>query len=379
MQPNDFHIAVGHFEWRAIAGLGIAALVALALHFITFAIIRRVSRKTSSDSDDVFVRAVYQPSRWLFVLLVLMTGIQTIRLGPTIEKWWTIGSTMTLAALVGWLAWRIVGALKRIVEASADITVEDNLTARRRTTRVRILNRIAQVTILFLTIAFMLLAIPSVRAIGVTLVASAGLAALAVGAAAQPALKNLIAGIQMAFTEPIRLDDVVIVEGEWGWIEDIRLTYVIVRIWDDRRLVVPVSYFLEKPFQNWTRESASIIGTVFWQVDYTVPIERMREKLQEFVEASPRWDRRVCNLQVVDATEQGLKMRGLMSSRNSPINWDLRCEIREKMIVWLQQDYPTALPRFRAEMVSSGLAEEGLDTSRPAHGGASDLSSAPSS
>ncbi|MCB2014053.1 MAG: mechanosensitive ion channel family protein [Sphingobium sp.] len=363
MQPNDFHIAVGHFEWRAIAGLGIAALVALALHFITFAIIRRVSRKTSSDSDDVFVRAVYQPSRWLFVLLVLMTGIQTIRLGPTIEKWWTIGSTMTLAALVGWLAWRIVGALKRIVEASADITVEDNLTARRRTTRVRILNRIAQVTILFLTIAFMLLAIPSVRAIGVTLVASAGLAALAVGAAAQPALKNLIAGIQMAFTEPIRLDDVVIVEGEWGWIEDIRLTYVIVRIWDDRRLVVPVSYFLEKPFQNWTRETSHLLGTVFIYVDHGADIGALRHAWVAAVQANERWDGRVAILQVTDHRPDGIELRGLLSARDAPVAWDLRCEVREAMMDFLRVKMPEAMVKERVRL--DALPDKRADTAPP--------------
>ena len=363
MQPNDFHIAVGHFEWRAIAGLGIAALVALALHFITFAIIRRVSRKTSSDSDDVFVRAVYQPSRWLFVLLVLMTGIQTIRLGPTIEKWWTIGSTMTLAALVGWLAWRIVGALKRIVEASADITVEDNLTARRRTTRVRILNRIAQVTILFLTIAFMLLAIPSVRAIGVTLVASAGLAALAVGAAAQPALKNLIAGIQMAFTEPIRLDDVVIVEGEWGWIEDIRLTYVIVRIWDDQRLVVPVSYFLEKPFQNWTRETSHLLGTVFIYVDHGADIGALRHAWVAAVQANERWDGRVAILQVTDHRPDGIELRGLLSARDAPVAWDLRCEVREAMMDFLRVKMPEAMVKERVRL--DALPDKRADTAPP--------------
>ena len=350
MQPNDFHIAVGHIEWRALVGLGIATLVALGLHFITFAIIRRVSRKTSSDNDDIFIRAVYQPTRWLFALLVLMTGMQTIRLGPTVEKWWAIGSTMTLAALTGWLAWRIVGALKKIVEASADITAEDNLMARRRTTRVRILNRIAQVTILFLTIAFMLLAIPSVRAVGVTLVASAGLAALAVGAAAQPALKNLIAGIQMAFTEPIRLDDVVIVEGEWGKIEDIRLTYVVVRIWDDRRLVVPVSYFLEKPFQNWTRETSHLLGTVFIYVDQGEDIEALRQAWIAAVQANERWDGRVAILQVTDHRPDGIELRGLLSARDAPVAWDLRCEVREAMMDFLREEMPEAMVKERVRL-----------------------------
>lgn len=347
MQPENYHIAIGHVEWRVFIGIGASAIAALALHFIIFAVIRRIIRRTQSTSDDIMIRAVYQPSRWLILILILTAGMQAVRLGPQIESWWTIGSTMVLVGITGWLALRVVGAFKKIVEASVDITAEDNLQARRRTTRVRILNRIVQVTILFLTLAFMLLAIPSVRAIGVTLMASAGLAALAVGAAAQPALKNLIAGIQMAFTEPIRLDDVVIVEGEWGKIEDIRLTYVVVCIWDERRLVVPVSYFLEKPFQNWTRETSHLLGTVFFHVDPTTDVDRIRAKLTELVQDNPRWDRRVVHLQVTEVRPEAMELRALVTAKDAPTAYDLRCDVREAMMAFLRDEMPECLPRHR--------------------------------
>jgi len=363
MQPENYHIAFDHLDWRVLIGIGGSAIAALVIHFVIFAVVRRIIRRTQSTSDDIVIRAVYQPSRWLVVLLILMAGMQAVRLGPQVQSWWTIGSAMLLTAFTGWLALRVVKALRRIVESSVDLTAEDNLMARRRTTRVRILHRIAQVTILFLTIAFMLLAIPSVRAVGVTLVASAGLAALAVGAAAQPALKNLIAGIQMAFTEPIRLDDVVIVEGEWGKIEDIRLTYVVVRIWDDRRLVVPVSYFLEKPFQNWTRETSHLLGTVFIYVDHGADIEALRTAWLEAVQGNERWDGRVALLQVTDHSANAIELRGLLSARDASVAWDLRCEVREAMMDFLREHMPDAMVKERVRL--DALPKRESEVSQP--------------
>ena len=201
----------------------------------------------------------------------------------------------------------------------------------------------------FITVAAALTLLPGVRQIGVSLFASAGIAGLALGLAARPMLSNLIAGLQIAFTQPIRIKDAVVVEGEWGWIEEIGLFYVVIKIWDWRRLVVPLSYFIEKPFQNWTRESASIIGSVFWSVDYTAPVKAMRTKLEDICKTTPLWDGDVVNLQVSDTTDTTLTVRALASARNSPQAWDLRCYIREEMIAWLQETYPEALPRVRAE------------------------------
>jgi len=196
----------------------------------------------------------------------------------------------------------------------------------------------------------MLMSIPSIRAVGVTLIASAGLAALAVGAAAQPALKNLIAGLQMAFTEPIRIDDVVIIDGEWGRIEDIRLTFVVVKIWDERRLVVPVSKFLEESFQNWTRETSQLLGSVFWHLDPATDIDRLRAKLEQVVKANPRWDGRFFNLQVTDAKPDAIEVRALMTARDASTAFDLRCDVREAMLAYIRDEMPEAFVRKRGEI-----------------------------
>ena len=186
-----------------------------------------------------------------------------------------------------------------------------------------------------------------VRQYGVSLFASAGAASLIVGLAARPLLTNLIAGVQIAITQPIRMEDAVIVEGEWGWIEEITSTYVVVRLWDWRRMILPISYFLEKPFQNWTHNSASLIGSVYFFLDYRVPVERLRQKLLEIVKESPLWDGKVVNLQVSDALEHTVQIRMLVSARNAPQTWDLRCEVREKILEYLQAECPEALPRTR--------------------------------
>jgi small-conductance mechanosensitive channel len=192
-----------------------------------------------------------------------------------------------------------------------------------------------------------------VRQLGTTLLASAGIVGIIVGLAAQKSISTLFAGIQLAITQPIRIDDVVIVENEWGRIEEISLTYVVVRIWDLRRLIVPITYFLEKPFQNWTRISADLLGTVFLYVDYTVPVEAVRSELKSILENSKLWDGRVCVLQVTNASERTVELRALMSAADSSSAWELRCEVREKLIAFIRQNYPDALPKVRAELTES--------------------------
>jgi len=186
-----------------------------------------------------------------------------------------------------------------------------------------------------------------VRHLGTSLLASAGLLGLVAGIAARPVLSNLLAGVQIALAQPMRLEDVVVVEGEWGWIEEIYMTYVVVRIWDLRRLVVPLSYFIERPFQNWTRRTTNILATVFIYADYTVPVEELRQELHRLLLASGMWDGKVWGLQVTDATEQTVQLRALMSARDSGNAWDLRCHVREELIALLQGRYPRSLPRAR--------------------------------
>jgi small-conductance mechanosensitive channel len=203
-----------------------------------------------------------------------------------------------------------------------------------------------------ITVAAALMTYEQVRQYGVSLFASAGIAGIVVGLAARPMLSNLIAGVQLAITQPIRLEDAVLVENEMGFIEEINATYVVVRLWDWRRLVVPLTYFIEKPFQNWTREGAALIGAATIRTDYTVPVARVREEFERIVKSSPLWDRRVLNLQVTESDDRGIELRALVSADNSGRLWDLRCEVREKLIAFLQRDHPQALPRRRQDVVA---------------------------
>jgi small-conductance mechanosensitive channel len=217
-------------------------------------------------------------------------------------------------------------------------------------TQVMVLKKIAVGAIALFAIASMLMVFQSVRQFGTAIIASAGVAGIVIGFAAQKSLGTLLAGFQIAMTQPIRIDDVVIVEGEWGNIEEITLTYVVVRIWDLRRLIVPITYFIEKPFQNWTRTSADILGTILLQVDYGVPVDAVRQELTRILEASPNWDRKVNVLQVTDAKERTLELRALASSSDAGKSWDLRCEVREKLVAFIQKNYPDSLPRLRATL-----------------------------
>jgi small-conductance mechanosensitive channel len=228
-----------------------------------------------------------------------------------------------------------------------DISKEDNLRARKIYTQINILQKVANIVIIFFGLGLILLSFESIRQIGVGLFASAGVAGIIIGFSAQKAIGTLIAGIQIAFAQPFRLDDAVVVEGEWGWIEEINLTYVVVRIWDQRRLVLPTTYFLEKPFQNWTRTSADIIGSVFLYTDYTISFDALREELDRILAKTPLWDKKVKVLQVTDSKELTVEIRILVSAKNSPTAWDLRVHVREKMIEFIQKNYPDALPKSR--------------------------------
>lgn len=271
-----------------------------------------------------------------------------------------LGRTLTLAfvMLLGWIAVRAVDIGATVYLRRFRLDVEDNLLARKHVTQVRILKRALDTLVVIITVAAALMTFDSVRQYGVSLFASAGAAGLVIGLAARPVLSNLIAGIQLAVTQPIRVDDAVIVENEWGWIEEITATYIVVRLWDWRRLVVPLTYFIEKPFQNWTRENASLIGSVMLHVDHTAPVERVRAKLEEIARQSRLWDGRVVNLQVTDARERSLELRALVSARNAPATWDLRCEVREKLIAFLRDELPWALPRERLDLRPGEPARE---------------------
>jgi small-conductance mechanosensitive channel len=265
---------------------------------------------------------------------------------------------LVLIACVAWLIIAVINFLRDLITHRYAIDAADNLTARGVQTQVQVLRHVAVVVVVTVAASVMLMTFPNVRNVGQSLFASAGVAALVAGLAARSTFTNLFAGIQIALTQPIRLEDVVTVEGEWGWIEEIRTTFVVVRIWDLRRLVVPISYFIEKPFQNWTRKTANLLGTVFLYTDYTMPVEAVRQQFHRILEESGMWDGKVWGLQVTNASERTMELRALMSAPSGPAAWDLRCYVREKLIDFMQKEYPGSLPKARAELTRVPQPEE---------------------
>ena len=340
----------------------IAILVALAIDSVSNRLIRRLARRTPSQFDDIFVEAARWPMRWIIIAVTLTVSRRWMELSRADEALSAVIAGLIVPLLLGWLLIAMINALQGAVEASTDLTAADNLDARRRRTRISILSRIASITVGFLTVALMLLSIPAIRTVGVSLVASAGLAALAVGAAAQPALKTLIAGIQMAFTEPIRIDDAVIVDGQFGRIEEIRLTYVVVRAWDERRLIVPVTKFMEDTFENWTRTGSAITGTAFFYLDPAADIPRLRERFEAIVKADPLWDGRALGLAVTDMKADAIEVRALITAANSGDSFDLRTHIREGLLAFIRDEMPEALPQGRVKSNVPVSAEAMLAT-----------------
>jgi len=330
-----------------VAAIALAIVVALLVHRAAKAVLRRTAGRLENSWGNTVLAEASRPAKWITIAVAISLAQRAAPLDAWSTALWRQASGFIMPALFGWLAIALVRAVQQIVETRTDISVDDNLQARRRRTRVGILGRIVVVLILFLTLCMMLISIPGVRNVGVTLMASAGLAGLAVGAAAQPALKNLIAGVQMAFTEPVRIDDVVIIAGEWGRIEDIRLTYVVVKVWDERRLVVPISKFLEEPFQNWTRQSSQLLGSAFLYVDPGADVGRLRAKLEAVVTAHPLWDRRFFNLQVTDLKPEAMEVRALVTAADASRAFDLRCAVREAMMRFVADEMPESLVRHR--------------------------------
>ncbi|MNU51859.1 Miniconductance mechanosensitive channel MscM precursor [compost metagenome] len=210
------------------------------------------------------------------------------------------------------------------------------------------LTRSAHAIVVLLGLSFVLLTLPGARQIGASLLASAGVAGLVAGIAARPVLGNFIAGLQIAFSQPIRIDDVLIVNGEWGTVEEIKGTYVVVRVWDERRLIVPLQWFIENPFENWTHTSSEILGTVFLWLDFSIPIEPLRAELTRICEAAPQWDGRVCTVQATDSNERAVRVRFLISAVDSGKAFELRCLVREQMLAFITTHYPHGLPRLRS-------------------------------
>jgi len=313
--------------------------------------LKRWTASTESKWDDVIVVLFVRALRLVVPLVGVILVVPALDLPGSSHELFKQAASLVLIGAVGFILYQLVNAVEDAVLNQFRIDVKDNLEARKVYTQVKVLKKIAVVVIVIFTAASMLMVFDSVRRLGTSILASAGVLGIIVGFAAQRSIATVLAGFQIAMTQPIRLDDVVIVENEWGRIEEISLTYVVVLIWDQRRLVVPISYFIEKPFQNWTRVSAELLGSVFLYLDYTVPLKALRDELDRLLEKSNRWDRKVKVIQVTDAKPNCMEVRVLVSAADAPTAWDLRCELREKLIDFLQQNYPQSLPRTRAELV----------------------------
>lgn len=312
------------------------------------ALLLSLASRTGNHWDDVLAPFAGKAVRLTLPLLAIILGTPALAVSSDMEVVIQNAVSLLLIGTIGFILLQFVNVLAQLVLARYRIDVADNRVARAVYTQVMVLKKIATVVIALFAIASMLMVFQSVRQFGTAIIASAGVAGIIIGFAAQKSIATLLAGFQIALTQPIRIDDVVIVENEWGRIEEITLTYVVVKIWDLRRLILPITYFIETPFQNWTRTSADILGTVFLYVDYKVPLDALRAELTRILEASPLWDRKVNVLQVTDAKERTLELRALASARDAGTAWDLRCEIREKLITFVQKNYPDSLPRSRA-------------------------------
>jgi small-conductance mechanosensitive channel len=340
-------------DWLASLGLLVALIAAgVLLHAIVFAVAGRVAAHTAGSFDELLVSHARRPSRLLMPLLFVSFAWPSLQFT---EATTVIGQRLLSIAFIAAGAWLIVSVLAALADWITQryrLDVDDNLRARQIQTQAQVLRRSVTLIVVVIAGALVLMQFPGVENVGASLLASAGLAGIVIGIAARPTVANLLAGLQLALTQPIRIDDVVIVEGEWGRIEEIRNTFVVVRIWDLRRLVVPLSHFIEKPFQNWTRVTADLLGTVFVHVDYTTPVEQVRSELKAILDTTPMWDGKVWNLQVTEASERTIQLRALMSAPDASTAWDLRCHVRERLLDYLQRAHPQALPRSRAEVLA---------------------------
>lgn len=355
MNLNRLNIPLEGAWSQALLAAAAALLLAVLAHRLGTVVVLRLVRHAPLAA--AVAREIRSPARLVIPLLALQVvwhgapdglhGIAGVR---------HLNAVLLLAACT-WLLVRALRGLGDGVVARHPSDVADNLAARRIHTQTRVLTRSAMVVVIIAGLAMMLMTFPGARQVGASLLASAGVAGLVAGIAARPVFSNLIAGLQIALAQPIRIDDVLVVEGEWGRVEEITGSYVVLRIWDERRLVIPLQWFIEHPFQNWTRRTAQIIGTVFLWVDYRMPLEPLRAAAMQACRQAPEWDGRLCLLQVTEAGEHAMQLRLLLSSADSGRNWDLRCRVRETLVDLMQRDYPDHLPRWRASLAQgTGLA-----------------------
>ena len=352
--------------WIAIAWpLLVALLVGLIVRHVVLAVARRAGRHVGQSLRARIAVVVATPAAVALPLFFLSIAVAGTSLPPPwidrIQHWLGVGGLLCMT----WLAVRALGAIERRILRDHPLDTADNLRARRVQTQARVLGRVAQIAVALVGISIALMTFPAIHRIGMTLLASAGVVGLVAGIAARPVFGNLIAGLQLALTQPIRLDDVVIVQDEWGRVEEITSTYVVLRIWDERRMVVPLQWFIENPFQNWTRTTAQLLGTVMLWLDYRTPMAQVREELQRICDGDPRWDRRVCVAQATDSDQRAMQVRLLVSAANSGDLFDLRCAVRERMLDFIARRLPHSLPQLRADLAHGNEATTRMPRAQP--------------
>lgn len=338
-------------NYSALLYLAGGIIIVLILQFVTVQILRKFGKNPNYLIDKDSIKRISRPILILFIGVLIRIKLLHDTLGIS-EFSYTLRKISTILFIIAitWLLISILKIVKRKVISNYDVTASNNLRARKVYTQFNILERIIIFIIIILAIGIGLMSFESIREIGVSIFASAGVAGIILGLSAQKMIGSILAGIQIAISQPIKIDDVVVVEGEWGKIEDITLTYVVVNIWDKRRLILPTTYFIEKPFQNWTKTSSDILGTVFLYTDYNVPFDEIRKELTRVLEGSDLWDGDVNNLQVTNSQPNSVEIRALMSAKDSSTAWDLRVHVREKLITFLQEKYPNSIAYTRVNI-----------------------------
>ncbi|MWV54799.1 mechanosensitive ion channel [Chlorobium phaeovibrioides] len=339
----------------------VAALAALFFYFLANSVFRRIVRAVQLRvrESGIPFELLSMPFRMLAVLLVVSAALPYLPLSEMAVP--VLPHAFTVASILGavWFLMRLLAVLEQFILLHyASGLRNSEASARKVATHVSLARKILNVFLVVLAVAGVLMTFDTVRQVGLSILASAGIAGVMIAFAAQKSISTLIAGVQIAITQPISIDDVVIVENQWGRIEEISLTYVVVQIWDQRRLIVPITWFIERPFENWTRKSQELLGTVFIYADYAIPIDSLRSELERVVRASPLWDGRVVKLQVTNTTEKSVELRGLVSAANASDLWELRCLVREALVAFIRTDHPGGIPRVRMEMDQGPVVDE---------------------
>ncbi|HEX7380654.1 MAG TPA: mechanosensitive ion channel family protein [Nevskiaceae bacterium] len=375
MYPADFTMP-GPFWLTTLVTLLAAALIGGLVWWLAFFALARIARGPLEVVDRAMVRNLRAPFAIGLPLCGVIAAAQTTVTGVSLRAPLTHGLVIALVAVAAWIVVRSINAAGEIMVERHPADVSGDVRARKIETQFKVLRRISAILIGILAAGTMLITFPEVRALGATLFASAGAAGLILGLAARPVFANLFAGIQIALAQPIRIEDVVVVEGEWGNIEEINATYVVVRIWDLRRLIVPISYFIQNSYTNWTRTTANLMGTIYVYADYTVPVQALRDELQRFLKTDKTWDGQYWGLQVTQLQERVVQLRALVSAANSGDLWNIRCDVREALMTFLQREYPDCLPRTRVQMEAPGAAVPPSDDNAD-EGGSNAIDAAP--